>query len=317
MSHGETSATTRLFCHPVGSHRRFRHARRRRPARRRHIPGRQPATTALTRTTPRTITPQYPAASPNVVAVGGTTLTVSGSNPNYTYGERDGLGQWRQQRDDGGGGGGISAYESQPAYQNGVVNAFSTTQRTYPDVSADANPNSGVPIYDSYDYGSFDPLDPRLYGRHQPGLPAVGGHHRRRRRRPSDRRAGIARRPQPDPAGTLQAAGRRLPRHHHRQQRPRPCTAGPGYDLATRHRQPRRQSAHPGIGQCRYSARGDERQPGDGRPRRAVRSVTITGTDFSGVTWWTSARPRQPTCQSTRRRRSRPPARRNRPARWT
>ena len=32
-----------------------------------------------------------------------------------------------------------------------MVNAFSTTQRTYPDVSADANPNTGVPIYDSWD----------------------------------------------------------------------------------------------------------------------------------------------------------------------
>ena len=55
---------------------------------------------------------------------------------------------------DGGGGGGISAYESQPSYQSGVVGAYSTTKRTYPDVSADADPNTGVPIYDSYDFGT-------------------------------------------------------------------------------------------------------------------------------------------------------------------
>ena len=58
---------------------------------------------------------------------------------------------------DGGGGGGISADESQPSYQSGVVSAFSTTQRTYPDVSADANPNSGVPVYDAYDDGTSTP----------------------------------------------------------------------------------------------------------------------------------------------------------------
>jgi autotransporter-associated beta strand protein len=96
----------------------------------------------------------YPAASPNVVAVGGTALTVDGSNPNYTYGGESG---WDS-------GGGISPYESQPAYQNGVVGTFSTTQRTCPDVSADADPSTGVPIYDSYNYGSSTPWLPGYEG---------------------------------------------------------------------------------------------------------------------------------------------------------
>jgi hypothetical protein len=104
-----------------------------------------------------TISPQYPATSPNVVAVGGTTLTVNGSNPNYTYGGETAWGNGVRTAKNGGGGGGISAAEGQPSYQNGVVNAFSTTQRTYPDVSADANPNSGVPIYDVYDDGASTP----------------------------------------------------------------------------------------------------------------------------------------------------------------
>ena len=43
-----------------------------------------------------------------------------------------------------GSGGGISSYESQPAYQNGVVTQ-STTMRTDPDVSYDADPNTGFP----------------------------------------------------------------------------------------------------------------------------------------------------------------------------
>ena len=98
-----------------------------------------------------TITPQYPAASPNVIAVGGTTLYPSGNS----YGSETSWGNGTSSGSDGGGGGGgISAYESQPSYQNGVVNAYSATKRTYPDISADANPSTGVPIYDSYDFGS-------------------------------------------------------------------------------------------------------------------------------------------------------------------
>ena len=83
----------------------------------------------------------YPAASPDVVAVGGTTLTI---NSDGSYGGEVG---WS------GSGGGISAYESQPAYQNGNVSGISSTYRTTPDVSMDANPSSGVYVMDSYDGG--------------------------------------------------------------------------------------------------------------------------------------------------------------------
>ena len=93
-----------------------------------------------------TITPEYPATSPNVVAVGGTTLTVSGSSPNYTYGNETAWGSGTSTGTKGGGGGGISALEPQPSYQSGVVNSFSTTFRTYPDVSADANPTWVCPF---------------------------------------------------------------------------------------------------------------------------------------------------------------------------
>ncbi len=85
----------------------------------------------------------YPAFSPDVVAVGGTTLDINSS------GSYLGESAWAD------GGGGISAVESQPSYQVGKVNGTSSSQRTVPDVSMDADPNSGVYVLDSYDGGWF------------------------------------------------------------------------------------------------------------------------------------------------------------------
>ncbi len=119
-----------------------------------------------------TITPQWPACSPNVLAVGGTTLTVNAGN---TYGGETTWGNGTSSGTSGGGGGGISVYESQPSYQNGVVNAYSTTARTYPDVSADANPSSGVPIYDSWDFGASTPWVPGTLGGTSLSCPLWGG----------------------------------------------------------------------------------------------------------------------------------------------
>src|SRR5262249_20410535 len=78
----------------------------------------------------------YQAFSPNVVAVGGTSLVLTGS------------GQYLSESGWSGSGGGISGYESQPAYQNGV-GAQSTTPRCTQDVSFAADPNTGVIIYDT------------------------------------------------------------------------------------------------------------------------------------------------------------------------
>jgi hypothetical protein len=83
----------------------------------------------------------YPSASPNVVSVGGTTLNL---NSDSTYNSEtawsyNGL---------GGSGGGTSLYEPQPAFQNNVQ---STGFRTTPDVAFDADPNTGVAVYDSWD----------------------------------------------------------------------------------------------------------------------------------------------------------------------
>ena len=86
----------------------------------------------------------YPAASPNVLAVGGTTLFV------------DSAGNVSNESAWSGSGGGISAVELQPAYQNGIVTQ-SSTRRANPDVSYDADPNSGFPVYDSYNNGTSRP----------------------------------------------------------------------------------------------------------------------------------------------------------------
>ncbi len=100
-----------------------------------------------------TADPEYPAFSPNVVAVGGTTLTL-GANNSYgsetTWGGASGAGTTI------GSGGGLSQYESEPSYQQGVQ---STGSRTTPDVVMDANPSTGAWVADPYDLNSGDPFE--------------------------------------------------------------------------------------------------------------------------------------------------------------
>ena len=86
----------------------------------------------------------YPAYSPNVVAVGGTTASI------------DTLGNYDTETGWSGSGGGISQFETQPAYQNGVVTQ-SLTQRTIPDVAFDADPLTGVPVFDTFNNPSNTP----------------------------------------------------------------------------------------------------------------------------------------------------------------
>jgi subtilase family serine protease len=77
---------------------------------------------------------QYPAASPYVTAVGGTSLTGSVST---TWTET----AWS------GAGSGCSAYETKPSWQTDA----GCSKRTVADVSADADPNNGgVSVYDTY-----------------------------------------------------------------------------------------------------------------------------------------------------------------------
>jgi hypothetical protein len=75
----------------------------------------------------------WPACSPNVVAVGGTTL-----NLNSTDGTVTSEVAWSRS------GGGVSAYEPIPSYQSSY--GLTTTNRAVPDVSYDANPSTGVSV---------------------------------------------------------------------------------------------------------------------------------------------------------------------------
>ena len=86
---------------------------------------------------------EYPASSPYVVAVGGTTLTVGPSN---TYG---GETVWS------GSGSGCSAYTSAQAWQTADAHWSETgcgTKRGVADVAADADPGTGASVYDTTKY---------------------------------------------------------------------------------------------------------------------------------------------------------------------
>jgi len=85
----------------------------------------------------------YPASSPDVVGVGGTTLSL---NTNGTYKSET---VWS------GSGGGISAYEHEPLFQAqfGIADD-SRGYRGAPDVSYNANPGTGFAEYDSYGFGA-------------------------------------------------------------------------------------------------------------------------------------------------------------------
>lgn len=92
----------------------------------------------------------WPAASPNVVAVGGTKLTFSQGGNVHTESA------WT------GSGGGVSAYEVEPAYQIDYTITKAQGHRALPDVSYNADPSSGYSVY-------------RTAGKSRQGWYVVGG----------------------------------------------------------------------------------------------------------------------------------------------
>jgi hypothetical protein len=81
----------------------------------------------------------WPSASPDVTSVGGTSLALTSAG---TLAQES---AWSE------GGGGCSLYETAPAAQaTGSVNCAG--KRATPDISLDADPNSGVSVYDSVTY---------------------------------------------------------------------------------------------------------------------------------------------------------------------
>jgi len=78
----------------------------------------------------------YPSVSPFVVSAGGTSVN-RGSSGNFV-----------SETGWSGSGGGPSQYEPKPTYQSGIAGT-DATHRSAPDFSFDADPNTGVSVYDS------------------------------------------------------------------------------------------------------------------------------------------------------------------------
>lgn len=90
---------------------------------------------------------EYPAVSPNVVAVGGTTVTRSP----YTL-------DFEQETTWEGGPGGVSLFEPLTAFQKRLASEL--PGRGIPDVAADSNPRTGAWICDSYENTYSGVLEP-------------------------------------------------------------------------------------------------------------------------------------------------------------
>ncbi len=158
--------------------------------------------------------PEYPAFSPNVVAVGGTSLTLNADN---SYNSETG---WGYDSSSAGAfigsGGGISLYEPEPAFQQGVQ---STGYRTTPDVSMVADPATGAWIADPY---NLDPSNPfEVVGGTSLSAPAWAGLVAlvNQGRVAAGESTLNSSEPERDAASPLQPAAGRLQRHQQRQQR--------------------------------------------------------------------------------------------------
>jgi subtilase family serine protease len=77
----------------------------------------------------------WPAVSPNVIAVGGTSLAI------------DVAGKFFSENAWSGSGGGVSQYETEPAYQHDYSIPKADSKRAIPDVSYAADPMRGFSIY--------------------------------------------------------------------------------------------------------------------------------------------------------------------------
>jgi subtilase family serine protease len=102
-------------------------------------------------------TAQFPAVAPGVLAVGGTSLSRAANRRGWT---ETAWGHGSESGTEGGSGSGCSAYVAKPAWQHDRH----CHMRTITDVSADADPQTGVAVYDT---------TPGPFG--EPGWLVVGG----------------------------------------------------------------------------------------------------------------------------------------------
>ncbi|MFD5464161.1 putative Ig domain-containing protein [Kitasatospora sp. NPDC127059] len=115
---------------------------------------------------------EYPAASPYVTAVGGTSLSKSSNSRGWTESV------WGSTSSTSGTGSGCSAYDPKPSWQTDT----GCSERTIADVSAVADPATGVAVYDSYqtssswnEYGGTSASAPIIAGVYaDAGTPGTG-----------------------------------------------------------------------------------------------------------------------------------------------
>jgi hypothetical protein len=119
---------------------------------------------------------QFPSSAPNVVAVGGTSLLQYGDQGTRSANATETV--WDNTPSAGdGSGAGCSKYETAASWQSSFISAAggsaTCSKRVTADVSADADPETGVWIYDSYSAGGWavdggtslaSPLVAALYG---------------------------------------------------------------------------------------------------------------------------------------------------------
>jgi subtilase family serine protease len=89
---------------------------------------------------------EWPAVSPYVLSVGGTTLSLSSAGT--TLSETAWNGSGSRFAGYSGSTGGASLYEPAPSYQVSALGS-GVTRRETPDVASDANPSTGLSVYDS------------------------------------------------------------------------------------------------------------------------------------------------------------------------
>ncbi|MEY9894880.1 subtilase family serine protease [Catenulispora sp. MAP5-51] len=85
----------------------------------------------------------YPATSPNVVSVGGTNLATASNSRGWTESV------WNTTTGSEGTGSGCSAYEAEPSWQTALGLPSGCSKRIDNDVAADADPATGVAVYDT------------------------------------------------------------------------------------------------------------------------------------------------------------------------
>jgi subtilase family serine protease len=97
----------------------------------------------------------FPAASPDVIAAGGTTLGLVEAEGRYSWSSEETWGAGELSSALGGSGSGCSLFFSAPSWQTSLANWSATgcgSDRGVADLAADANPETGAAVYDSVGY---------------------------------------------------------------------------------------------------------------------------------------------------------------------